>query len=59
MTKVPITLDGIMSEFQVMQSLYERGYVDPDGYEKYKKACAVRLIDAYNKIEKNPWWKIW
>ena len=57
MSEVPIDQEGIMQEFQIAESLYDRGYIPEEKYEQYKKDVAFRLISAYNGIDKRPWWR--
>jgi cell division protein YceG involved in septum cleavage len=50
-------LSIIMSEFQIAETLYRRGYITPDTYEKYKKDTANELLQFAK--EKQPWWRGW
>jgi polyhydroxyalkanoate synthesis regulator phasin len=53
----PITVDGILNEFQLVDSLVARGYMTNEQYDKYKKEVAVRLIQAHGKTAPRPWWR--
>jgi hypothetical protein len=56
--QTPITVDGILNELQLVDSLVARGYMSNEQYDKYKKEAAVRLLRAYNKIDLRPWWRM-
>lgn len=56
MMKTHEDLESILDEFQIAESLYDRGYIKEDEYTKYKTEVAARLIQTY---QKKPWWKIW
>jgi len=51
------TINGILREFQVTDSLKARGYISSEMYEKYKQDTASKLLLASK--EKRSWWRIW
>jgi hypothetical protein len=40
-------MKDIMREFQIAETLFIRGYITTDAYEKYKKDTANELLQAW------------